>query len=379
MASTSDLIRDGIKQASSGKSLDSDTIGGGTSTSINSGVQVIGDEDVYRAENSTVDTLLPSEDAPTDSQETSDSEVSPSEAKSEKELKTSGNKEVITITDEKGKRKVEVDFSDKDKLTKYVQMAHGARKWQAERDQARTQVEEVRTKLTELESNWKVMNEVFQSRGAEGLIDLLEGREGAYKEKIQREMQKAQFLENASPEELESFNQKEAFQKTQKELDKIRKENQEFKQRVTEEKEQAELASIESKVHPVFDRYRFADKLGSADDEQMFDEMLWSSAIKRLEPYEERGLITPELIEREFKAVATAIRNRIGLQAEKKASKALDQKKKEATENVQAKVMSGYKKGGSAEEARNLINDGNLTGLLKNWGKYGSLFNGGKK
>lgn len=378
MASTSDLIRTGVQQAASGKMLDSDTIGGGTS-SPSSGVQVIGDEDVYRAENSTVDDLLPGEDAPTDSQENSDSEVSPSEAKSEEQPKTSGTKEVITITDDKGKRKVEVDFADKDKLTKYVQMAHGARKWQAERDQARAQVEEVRGKLTELESNWKVMNEVFQNKGVEGLIDLLEGKEGAYKERLQREIQKAQFLENASPEELEAYKQREAYTQTQKELERIRRENEEFKTKMQQEKEQAELAAIESRVHPVFDRYRFADKLDSADDEQMFDEMLWTSAIKRLEPYEEQGALTPEIIEREFRAVASSIRNRIGLQAEKKASKVIEQKKKEATENVQAKVMSGYKKGGAAEEARNLINDGNITGLLKNWGKYGSLFNGGKK
>jgi hypothetical protein len=64
-------------------------------------------------------------------------------------------------------------------------------------------------------------------------------------------------------------------------------------------------------------------------------------------------------------------------QAQKTATRAVEQKKQEATENAQAKVKSGYKvDGNKASEARDLINSGNLTGLLKNWGKYGSLFNG---
>lgn len=375
MASAADLIRSGVQQAAAGKELNSETIDG-SSSSQNSGVQIFGDEDVYQAGDSTVDDFMsPGEDAPTDSQEDPDAEASPSEAKSEEKPETSGTKEVVTITDDKGKRKVEVDFSDRDKLKKYVQMAHGARKWQAERDQARSQIESVNTELGELKSNWEVMNRVYSDKGVEGLVDLLEGRPGAYQERVKQEMQKAQFLENASPDELEAYKTREANDRNSKELERMRKENEDFRRQMSEKEEKAELASLESRVHPAFDKYRFADKLGNADDELMFDEMLWSSALKRLEPYEEQGVgITPELVEREFRSVATAIRKRIGLQAEKKASKVIEQKKNEATENVQQKVMSGYKRGGVADEARGLINDGNLAGLLKNWGKYGSVF-----
>jgi hypothetical protein len=219
------------------------------------------------------------------------------------------------------------------------------------------------------------MNRVYSDKGVEGLVDLLEGKPGAYKDRLKREMDKARFLENASPEEIEALEQRESNDRNAKELEKIRKENEEFRKQMTEKEERAQLASLESQVHPAFDKYRFADKLGNADDELMFDEMLWNSALKRLEPYEEKGIdLSPELVEREFRTVATAIRKRIGLQAEKKASKVIEQKKKEATENVQAKVMSGYKRGGVADEARDLINNNNLTGLLKNWGKYGSVF-----
>lgn len=379
MASTADMIRSGSQAQASGAQLDSDSISGG-STTPSSGVRVVGEDEIYRSENSTTEDLLPGENAPTDSEKRTDSKVSPLEAKSGTKSQTPGNKEVITITDDKGKRKVEIDWENKDQLKKYVQMAHGARKWQAERDQAKQQVEAERSKSKELESNFEVMNRVWQERGIEGLTDLLEGRPGAYKDMVKREFDKQKFLESASPEELQAFKQREDSQRTAKELDKIRKENEEFKKQITEKEERAELASLESRVHPSFDKHRFAGKLGDATDEHMFDEMLWTTALKRLEPYEAEGHeITPELVEREFRAVAGSLRKRIGLQAEKKASRVVEQKKQEATENVQAKLMSGYKQGGAANEARKMINDGNITGLLKGWGKYGSLFNGGKK
>ena len=86
---------------------------------------------------------------------------------------------------------------------------------------------------------------------------------------------------------------------------------------------------LESTVHPSFDRYRFADKLGDANTEAMFDEMLWNSALKRLEPYEEKGIpLTSDLVEKEFKAVSVALRKQINVQAEKKAAKAVAQRKR---------------------------------------------------
>jgi hypothetical protein len=98
-----------------------------------------------------------------------------------------------------------------------------------------------------------------------------------------------------------------------------------------------------------------------------------------LEPYEEKGIpLTADLVEKEFKSVAVALRKRINVQAEKKAARAVEQKKQEATENVQAAVSSGYRNSNLQKEASDMIRGGNLTGLLKQWNKYGSVF-GGKK
>ena len=301
-----------------------------------------------------------------------DQETGPAEPTAKSTV--SSGKESIVVTDDKGKRKIEVDFNNKDQLKKYVQMAHGARKWQAERDQAVAKAKDVETRYSDLRSNWDTLEQAYQSSGVEGLIDLLEGRQGAFSEWEKSRIDRHEMLKKASPAEKELFASQERELSRQREIEKMRKENEEFRSKISQEREQAELRSLESNVHPAFDRYRFADKLGDSDTEQMFDEMLWTSALKRLEPYEEKGLLTADIIEKEFKSVSVALRKRINVQADKKAAKVVEQKKREATENVQAAVSSGYRSTPVAKEAEDLIKTGNLGALFKGWGKYGKAF-----
>lgn len=287
----------------------------------------------------------------------------------------SSGKESIVVTDDKGKRRIEVDFNNKDQLKKYVQMAHGARKWQAERDQALNRAKDLEADFTKLKSTWDTLESTYQQSGVAGLIDLLEGRQGAFTEWEQSRIERYEMLKKASPAERELLETKEREVLRQREIERMRKENEDFRKGVESQREAAELKSLESTIHPTFDRYRFADKLGDSDTEQMFDEMLWQSALKRLEPYEEKGIpITADLVEREFKSVSTALRKRINVQAEKKAARVVEQKKREATENVQAAVSNGYRSTPAAKEAEDLIKSGNIAGLFKGWGKYGKAF-----
>lgn len=373
-SSTADLIRGGAASMATGAAVDSNTIDSLNPGSDSSGVDI--DQEDYVSEDSSLEDLLPDGDQSPKDSRTAQSK-GPASPKAKLEAAKTSEKETITISDEKGRRKVEIDWNNREELKRQLQLAHGARKWQAERDQARQEAQQLKSKTEELSSNWNALETAFQKGGVEGVIDLLEGRQGAYNSWLKKQIDRHEFLRDATPEERAALEAREKADKSSRELERIRKENEEFRKQMVQEKEQAELKSLESRVHPVFDKYRFADKLGDANDEHMFDEMLWNSALKRLEPYEEQGLtITPDLIEREFRNVAIAIRKRIGLQAEKKAAKVVEQRKQEATENVQAKVRSGYKsEGGAAKEARDLIEGRNLTGLLKNWGKYGNLFN----
>lgn len=338
---------------------------------------------VVRAENSEVDDLLPGEDTPKDSSE-QEKDTKAKVSDSKKPAQETSQKEVITVTDEQGrKRKIEVDYSDREATKKAHLLAAGARKWQAERDQAIQTAKGKEAEFGELRSNWNSLEGAYQKGGIEGLVDLLEGRPGAYKDHVKKTAQREEFIKNATPQELKALQERDEAEQLRKDLARTRKENEDFKKKVEADREQAENSSAESQVFPVFNRHRFADTLGDADAEHMFDEMLWNTSMSRLEKLEqaletEGKKVTQEMISQEFAKTAKALRSRINVQAEKKASNVVEQKKREATENVQAKVMSGYKTGGNSAEARKLIDNGDLTTLLKGWGKFGGVFNGRK-
>jgi hypothetical protein len=295
----------------------------------------------------------------------------------QEKVKSVGDREKISVTDEKGKRQIEVDFSNREQIKKFAQMAHGARKWQAERDAERQKATELQGKLSEIQGTWDHLEKTFQAEGIEGIVDLLQGKKGAYKEFLGREVEKSNFLAKASPEEVQAFQEREQADRTARELERIRRENEKFREEMTRKGEEAELNELKSQINPVFNKYRFAEKLGDAEGEQLFDEMLWSHGLKKLDTLADKGIdLTPEVIDREFRQVSMALRKRINSQVEKKTGEVIERKKSNATESVQAQVKSGYSRdGGLAKEARDLIESRNLTGLLSGWKKYSSLFN----
>jgi hypothetical protein len=284
-----------------------------------------------------------------------------------------GQKEFIFVTDESGKRrKVEIDYNDRASVKKAFELMHGSRKWQAERDRAITQQKEASEKAARYEKLWSAMERAYEEAGELGVLDLIGGKQGAAQEFLKKQYERQKFLENASEKEIAELQQRERLERLERELEKERKAKEEWTKKMEQERETAELRSLESRVNPTFEKYRFDGRLGNADDEAMFDEMLWNTTMKRLEPYEARGEeITRELVEREFRTVATAIRKRISGLAEKTASVAVEKKKQEALTNAQAASQNAYRKGGIAKEAGDMLRSGNLRGLFENWGKFG--------
>lgn len=373
--SIKDSLLSGFAAVSAGKSVTSDNIDSGgadPNQQTNAHSSSAEDSEVTRAEESTVDTDQQTEtgDTPGDSPDSGNASGDTSEPGSKQ---ATPSKEFVTITDDRGRRKIEVDFSNRDQLTKFVQLAYGARKWQTERDQAIQQHKDVSSKLTEREADWSKLDQAFQ-QGPEHLFDTLMGRKGAFDEHVQKRIKRDEFLRNASPAEVRALQAQELAEKQSRENERLRKDNEEFKQTVAKERKEAQINARASQINPAFDKHRFAGTLGDEADEHMFDQMLWNTAIENLKPYEDKGLLTQELIDKEFNSVASAIRKRISVQADRKASAAVAQKKQEAVENVQSKVKSGYKSGGNADEARQLLNKGDLKSVLKGWGKYRSVF-----
>lgn len=372
------LILDAMATGKSGGSVVDGKAGGTEAEPQESAfaeVEVISDSDSSVSANDSIDESneTPETETPEETEDSKGSAAS-TDANARTTSKTpSADKETITVSDDKGnRRKLEIDYSDRAAIRKQFELAAGARKWQAERDQekaARTRDSEVHQKDRRV---LDALEAAYAERGEAGVIDLIAGKPGASQDFIQRQIDRAKFLEKASPAEVAQLEQKERLEQLERELSKQRTESEAREKRIVEERETAELRSLESTVHPVFEKHRFDGKLGSSDDEAMFDEMLWNTALKRLKPFEDQGTpMTRELVDREFRMVAAALRKRIGVQAEKKAAAVVDQKKQEATENAQASTVAAYKKGGATAEAHALLNKGDFKSLFSNWGKYG--------
>lgn len=362
-----------------GSSTPAGGTGGGESTSSeDSGdspyvdVEVVTDSSSVHANDSVDESNEPEveTDGSTDPAATSAKAGDAAAPGNKKASSATGDKETITITDDTGKRKLEIDYSDRAATKKAHEMAAAARKWQVERDRESTARKALEEKYTSTARVVEALEKAFAEKGELGVIDLIAGKPGASQEFIQRQLDRAKFLEKASPAEKAALEQKERLEHLERELQKQRTENEEREKRVMSEREAADLASTEATVHPVFEKYRFDGKLGSEDDEAMFDEMLWNTALKRLKPYEDKGLpMTKELVDREFRTVATQLRKRISGLAEKKAAKVVEQKKQEATENAQASTVSAYKKGGLSAERNEFLNKGDFAGLFRSFGK----------
>lgn len=367
------LITDAIGSLKSGGAASGDgKADGATGDSAYADVEIIDDNSSYSAH----DSVDESNDSVT---EEADKETPADTAKSGKDSaapatkpasKTSDpNKETITVSDDQGRRKVEIDYTDRAAIKKAHEMAAAARKWQVERDRERTEKAQLTESHAKTSRVVEALEKAYAENGEKGVIDLIAGKPGASAEFIQKQIDRAKFLEKASPADVAQLEQKERLEVLERELTKQRQENEDREKRVLTEREATELKATEATVHPVFEKHRFDGKLGDEETEAMFDEMLWNSALKRLKPYEDKGLpMTRELVDREFRTVATNLRKRIGMQAEKKAASVVEQKSQEATENAQASTMSAYKRGGATVEANEMLNKGDFAGFFRSFG-----------
>lgn len=281
-------------------------------------------------------------------------------------------KETIVVTGDDGiKRRVEIDYSDRASIKKAFEMMHGARKWQAEKDRAIQSQKSIAEKYEKDRRVLDALEQAYEKDGELGVLDLLAGRQGASQEFIQRHIDRARFLENASPQEKAALEQKERLERLERELGRTREEKAAWEKKMAEEREASQLAELQSRINPVFEKYRFDGKLGDEADEALFDETLWNTAMARLKPYEEQGVeITRELVEQSFRETAGRLRKRLGVTADKKAAAVVNKKKQEATEAAQAATTTAYARGGARSEAESLISKGDFRSLFSNFGKY---------
>lgn len=274
------------------------------------------------------------------------------------------NVEEMFVTDHKGRRKIKVDFNDREKIKKYVAMAAGGKKWKVEKEQFAAELKELKPKYDEMRQMWDELNDLYEDGGHKALIDRIVGEEGAWDKIIAAEIEKARAMEDASPAELERIKLQEELEKERKLRERTLKQQEKLQQERELEREATSRKELESQVHPAFDRYRFAGQLGDSEAEERLDAAIWSTAISNLQGLPEDVELTKTVIDREFRNVANSFRKVLKNQATSETKKAITKKKQDATTKVAAAAMKGIKSNASRDSHLENIKKGNIQDSL---------------
>jgi hypothetical protein len=335
----------------------------------------IGDEDSYNvsafspeSQNGSGDSTDGSEESSTSPSQSDDDENTSEDPAADQQSASSDNVDFISVTDHQGRKvKVKVDYSDKDSIKRAYSMAAGARKWQVERDNLKKELDSFRGTAGKKVENWDYIDKAYKEGGVEGLVNFLQGDPQAFDKLVDNRLKDREWRANASPEELALHEARAAQQRKDSEVEQLRKELAEVKQGQVSAKEEAEMTSLKSTINPVFDKYRFADKLGDPAKEYKLDKMLYREAMEVLEALPDDADITPDVIHKAFKDTALEIRSLINQQASQKAEKIVADKRRSATETAQVKAQKSIAKAGSTG------NDESMSSLLKQ-GRLGDIF-----
>lgn len=320
-------------------------------------------------EDNGLDSLFGSGDSNAD--EANDEEASLSSASGDDTQSSteSGDVEELIVKGADGKRKkIKVDYSNKQQIKQNALKAAGMRKFQAERDAALREVEALRGSQEKAE-NFDVLSEAYEVGGPEAVIRAMLGDEQG-QQWLEQFAERYSYKQSASEDELKYLNAQEQAERQARELEAIKRRQEEYEKRVTEKQEAAAVAELQSTVNVVFDKYRFAGKLGDASQEHDLDETIWTRATNELKKYEEQGIdITRDMADKAFRRASEKLRKLINVQSEKKANRKVKQKKDKALETAQVTAKRGQAANVKADDARSMIRNGNYVDFFKNFGK----------
>ena len=276
---------------------------------------------------------------------------------------------------EAGGAKIKIDYKDKKAIKDAHLKAAGMRKFQRERDEARKQLKEKESKLVEQQSLWGKIEEAASKNDYNELMKIMTGGKTDFDTLLKSRMERAKLIEETPEEDRVKFYQEDEISQLKSTVTKQSQEIEKLLNKVKAEKEEIETKSVQSRINPAFEKYRFAGKLGNSAAEHKLDKMIWNDALASLE---ELGLdeseLTSEIIEKEFKAAAELLGSVTKQQAAQATKQISQQRQKEAQEAAQLQQVKGYVGSNVKKEAAEKIRSGDLTSIFKNWGKYKDVF-----
>lgn len=271
----------------------------------------------------------------------------------------------FSATDDQGRRKFKVDLNDKEKLARILPQAQGFRKMQTERDAATAKLKAVEPELADLRTQWQTLESTFQQSGIEGLVDLLQGKKGAFTEWRSQEVERDSRYKAASQAEKDRMDLDAKVTRLEAEAKRREASATKASEEASRQREATELSTLEGQLVPAFNKHRFAGTLGKGREAQeaAFDQAIWDQAIRNLEQVPEGTPLTAQAIDAEFKKVATAFRGAIGREARTQARAATDKNKQAAQTQVAAAAARAMRPSSDMGRMEANVRRGGIGGL----------------
>lgn len=299
--------------------------------------------------------------------EESSNELPSNETATEQEDSAATDIETVFLKGAEGrKQKLEINYSDRKAIKQAFVKAAGMRKFQAERDKALTSYKELEESHKGLKDDFDKIEKAFEANGPKGIVELLGGSE-AWEKAVNDELEHREYVNNLSAEEKFKLEMQKRDEAYQSQLTAERMQREAFQKQVQEEKEAAELQKLEAKLHPAFDRYRFAGKLGDPATENLYDEAIWGKVKQRLGEYDDSIELSQAVIDKEFRTVSNMFKKHIKQQAEKQVQKTVENKKVETAQRAQVAAKKGLSGSTTQRKILESLTSGNLGSALDLW------------
>lgn len=303
-----------------------------------------------------------------------DASVGDEELETQAEENTSlPDTEEIFITDDSGRRKYTIDYTDRDKIKKAFEYAAGFRKMQARGDKAIKESEELKAGYAKLEDAWGEGG----VQGIKNVIAALSGSENGVEEFLQAELDERQRIASMSPEERADYDR-------QRE-EEARRLEWETKMRTMEDKERSYQERIEREqeeqlsnyAQTALDKYNFNGKLGNREDENLWNKMVWSNAIELLEKHaKDDTKFTQSNFLKAFEVAHANLSRRLRAQVSNQVDKQVGKTKASAAKDAAtAARRSMAAKPSATQDINTDIDNGDISsGIQKIFGATRKLF-----
>ena len=293
---------------------------------------------------------------------------SDSEASEEDSSEDPDYEEVLVKGPNGRRQKLRIDYSDREKIKKAYLQAAGMRKAFQERDQALSQLKQyTEGEAKEKLEAWDYLQEAYERDGIRGLIEAIEDDPNAYDNFLEQEIQRREQLALMTPEERRAYELEQEKARKDAEVERLRQEMEEFKRSVMEEKEKAELTSLENIVSSAFEAYSFDGALNDPEKETLLNEMLWARGREALAQLPDDVPITSAVAKREFRKIAKTLNEMIKVEGRKQASRVINRKKKESAKKVQ-KTVKSIRKAQEVGDPASVLKKHGVAALFQMWG-----------